>query len=520
MGHGPQTEIIQVQRRFEKRRLRGLIVVFMFLSLILLIVITAGGFGITYVIFDDRNFLWRTAAGHVIGSVLFGLLAFGFANLAGLNAPILVVAALLVGLPVLLLKKPSCAQRFSHDWDKAKGRMETFTFGRLSGLLYYLFFLILFIAFFDRAFISNEAGIFTGGSNNLGDLPYHLGAILSFSEANNFPPQNPSFAGARFTYPFVADFLAACLLKLGAGIKGTLLIQNVAWAFSLLVLLEGFATRLTGSRLAGRIAPFILFFSGGLGIRWFVKDFIGGSQGITEMLWNLPGDYTINDRFRWGNSMTVLFLTQRSILLGMPVTIAIMDFIRDLFLGKTNSPDKGKKHRKKQEHRWFVSSLLAGFVAGSLVLVHAHSLFALFIICAVLLPFSASRLKEWLLFGIGTSLVAVPLLVWIFSGSASNTSEFAAWHFGWDSRGANFLLFWAINTGLFIPVYVFGLILKSWIIPRDSANQQDLEDSKNKGFRPEYLLYSLPFLLIFLVCNIAKFAPWEWDNIKLLIYWF
>ena len=34
------------------------------------------------------------------------------------------------------------------------------------------------------------------------------------------------------------------------------------------------------------------------------------------------------------------------------------------------------------------------------------------------------------------------------------------------------------------------------------------------------LLFYIPFAFLFVISNLAKFAPWEWDNIKILIYWY
>jgi hypothetical protein len=34
------------------------------------------------------------------------------------------------------------------------------------------------------------------------------------------------------------------------------------------------------------------------------------------------------------------------------------------------------------------------------------------------------------------------------------------------------------------------------------------------------LIFYLPFAFLFLISNTVKLAPWEWDNIKVLIYWF
>jgi hypothetical protein len=36
----------------------------------------------------------------------------------------------------------------------------------------------------------------------------------------------------------------------------------------------------------------------------------------------------------------------------------------------------------------------------------------------------------------------------------------------------------------------------------------------------DLLVFYIPFLLLFVICNVAKLAPWEWDNIKVLIYWY
>ncbi len=34
------------------------------------------------------------------------------------------------------------------------------------------------------------------------------------------------------------------------------------------------------------------------------------------------------------------------------------------------------------------------------------------------------------------------------------------------------------------------------------------------------IIFYLPFVFLFVLSNVAKLAPWEWDNIKVLIYWF
>ncbi len=520
----------------------------MIISLFIILVISLSGHSLTYVFAKDESFLWRLSAGNIIGSAIFGLICFLIANSFGLSIVTVLIGLAVSLTPLLLLRDKERKRHFKDDWQRGKDKTQGASFKKLWKLSYYLFFLLLFLAFFDRAMIVGSDGIFTGASQNLGDLPYHLGAILSFTDGNNFPPQNPSFSDAKFTYPFIADFLTACLVKLGASVQSAMLIQNVSWAFSLLVILERFVYKLTNNRLAGKIAPFILFFSGGLGFLWFFKDYWYGTQGLWELIWNLPKDYTIGEKFRWGNSLVVLFITQRSLLLGMPLTIIILGYLWKIFSRAGENPVEEKKHFSKKRKRKttqkspelfaYLSPFLVGLIAGMLPLIHAHSLAVLFVVSVFLLFFSLRNWKEWIAFGIGVCVFAVPELVWILSGSASRTSEFIGWHFGWHSTDENPLLFWLKNTGIYIPFLIASLLLVFLSRKQTGAEmgRGDAETRRNgekkkvrkgeKRISPFHNLpislsiFFLPFLFLFVVSNIAKFAPWEWDNIKVLIYWF
>ena len=283
----------------------------MIISLLIISLSAISGLSLTYLFSKDASLLWRLSAGNIVGSSVLGLIGFLIANFFGLSILTVLIALAISITPLLLLKNKATKKQLKLEWQRAKDKTQGATFKNFWRLTYYVFFLILFMAFFDRAMIVTNEGIFTGASQNLGDLPFHLGAIFSFTDGNNFPPQNPSYADAKFTYSFIADFLTACLMKLGVEIKTAMFVQNVSWAFSLLVIFERFVFALTRSRLAGKIAPFILFFSGGLGFLWFFKDYFAGSQGFFDLLWNLPRDYTIGEKFRWGNSLVVLFVTQR-----------------------------------------------------------------------------------------------------------------------------------------------------------------------------------------------------------------
>ncbi len=523
----------------------------MFISLLLLFFLTIGGLSLTYLFAEDEPLMWRLCAGNIVGSIVFGLVCFLVACFFGFTPLTILLSVVIILLPVILLTRAGRREKFLANWQTAKGKLEGTDLNTYLRFGYYVFFFVVFWLFFERTMFETPIGISTGGSQNLGDLPFHLGAIFGFTDGQNFPPQNPSYADAKFTYPFMADFLTASFVALGATVRSAMMVQNVFLAFSLLVILERFTFKLTSNRLAGKIAPALLFFSGGLGFIWFFNDFFQQTKGLSEFLLNLPKDYTISDKFRWGNSLVTLFITQRSLLLGLPLTLIVLQKIWELFAAvfaekheekiETNKQDETDEtdEQDEQDKNPFTiydlpfSFFLVGLLAGTLPLIHAHSLVVLFIISAFLFFFSAEKWREWIAFGVGVAIVAVPELLWVMSGSATDTSSFISWHFGWDKRGANFLWFWLTNTGIFIPLLLFGFYLISSrrshetkeVVEKKKAKAEkktkkfDTEQSQIANPKSQILFY-IPFVFLFIISNSAKLAPWEWDNIKVLIYWF
>ena len=501
----------------------------MLVSLVLLLVLTVGGFALTYLFAEEESFLWRACAGCVVGSAVFGLVCFLAACAFGFSVGAVSLSYLLTLAPLAVFARKSFREKFLIDWRAAVRTTEGADLGKFLRLGYYLFFLLLFWFFFERAMMETTGAIFIGSSHNLGDLPFHLGAVYSFTDGQNFPPENPSFAFAKFTYPFAVDLIAATFSFFGARVSDAFLLQNVFLAFALLVVFERFVYKFTGSRAAGKIAPALLFFCGGVGFLWFFKDAFRAPEGFYNYLWHLPIDYTIREEkfhwgasefvFRWGDSLTTLFLTQRSLLLGMPLTIVALEKVWEIFSSGQRAAGSGRKKLSEltTDHRP-LTTFTIGLLAGTLPLVHTHSLIVLFFVCACLFFFSLNRWREWLAFGAGVAVVAVPELLWATTGSATRFNVFADWHFGWDSRGENIFGFWARNLGLFIPLLALGVY---YVASRVSNSNKDENDKAifHFPFSIFHLLFYVPFLLLFIICNVARLAPWEWDNIKILIYW-
>lgn len=490
----------------------------MILILVFIAIISIGGFALSYLIEDDEPFMWRAAVGVIIGSGLFGTAMFLIACVAGMSTLTIAAAMLASLLPALLYRKNDVRSKFRNDWAKAKGKMQGFGLARFLAFSYYTGFFLLFWAYFSHSVWQTAEGLFTGGSQNLGDMPFHLGAIFSFTEGNNFPPENPSWSGAKFTYPFIADLVSAAAVKLGVSISAAINVLNIAWAFSLLVVLERFVFRVTDSLIAARVAPALLFFSGGLGFLWFLQDVSASGKGLTDMLWQLPGDYTIGEKFRWGNPMVVLFITQRSLLLGMPLTIVVLHQLRKYF----SLPPEQHTGAKNLLDPALLAAFTIGAAAGLLPLIHLHSLFVLFVVTGFLFLFRLDQWRRWLAFGFGVSVVAVPILIWSLTGSATDSSKFFGWHFGWDKRNDDIVSFWLKNTGLTIPLILAAVLYAAHLLNRkpgeDTKASKQMSADERRRLKLMLLFY-VPFFALFVISNVYKFAPWEWDNIKILIYW-
>ncbi|HKY43315.1 MAG TPA: hypothetical protein VJM50_09485, partial [Pyrinomonadaceae bacterium] len=113
------------------------------------------------------------------------------------------------------------------------------------------------------------------------------------------------------------------------------------------------------------------------------------------------------------------------------------------------------------------------------------------------------RWREWFVFFAVASAIAIPQLLWSTLNSAVDASSFFAWEVGWDHGNEHPVWFWFMNTGLFIPLIFAAVLVRinDYVVPR------------------RVLLFYLPFTFCFIIPNFVKMAPWIWDNIKVLYYW-
>ncbi|MGQ0761268.1 MAG: hypothetical protein ACT4OT_04515 [Acidobacteriota bacterium] len=577
----------------------------MIVSLLLSLIAIASGYVLTYTYEEDEPLASRLGAGACIGFALMGLIGFVVALGLGLYGITLALTAVLTAIPLLLLIGLSYRSRVSADINAAiSGVSRATTRPNRWHFIYFLFYAAVAVSMwliFQRALLEQADGIYTGVLNNYGDLPFHLSVITRFAYGQNFPPEDPTFAGVRFTYPFITDFISAMFVRAGASLRHAMFLENYIIAVALVGVLHRFGQRLLRNRTAAIVTPLLILLNGGFGWALLWDDVKKIEGGVFQVLKHIPHSYTIlpeiEKAWRWGNSITSLLVTQRGFLLGIPLAVIVF-MLWWLALTDTGTRGQGDTERKRAKKdrepdlrvsaspRLPISSrrmLAAGVITGLLPLIHAHSFISIMLVAAFLVPWVYRRawiayaaaalfggivffaaasygaassslikiafvlivfgllanlwfllprphLRLWLCFFVMALVVGLPQIFWSTRGSAVKTQSFIAWQFGWDSdqevmfgskpvgsqpietvppirkwiqRTPYVAWFWLKNTGLFIPLLVLALVWKpdDYLVPR------------------KLLLFYVPFTLCFFIPNFVKLAPWVWDNIKMIFYW-
>ncbi|MDQ3917627.1 MAG: hypothetical protein M3348_04050, partial [Acidobacteriota bacterium] len=299
-------------------------------ALLLALAATAGATALTY-LYEEEALLWsRLCAGVCVGMALLGLAGFVLASRLGMTPLALALAGVLSASPLLLLLRRDLRARAGRDAREGlRVARESFALRRGGAggvLVFYLAAALVFWFVFAHAMYRDARGIFTGVDTNIGDLPFHLAVVTGFAYGDNFPPQHPEFAGARLTYPFVVDFVTAMFVHAGASLEGAMFWQSFALMSAVVGLLLRWAAKLTRSRGAAMVATALVLLSGGFGWWAFLKEAESGGRGVFGMLGGLEHDYTIMGHlgYQWGNAVTALFITQRSIVLGVALALVVL----------------------------------------------------------------------------------------------------------------------------------------------------------------------------------------------------
>lgn len=340
-----------------------------------------------------------------------------------------------------------------------------------------------------------DGSLYSGGKSALYDMAFHAGITNSFIYGANFPPIYTPMPPAPLLYPFLPDFQSALLVVLGMDLHTALVTTAVPLALALTGIFYFFALRLLAfapasaearSRIGAALATILFLLNGGLGFIYFFRDWLWGGKTLAEFFSASEVNYAnlAEEGIVWTNIIADGLLPQRTSLFGIPLALIIFTLFA-IYWRESGAP------AAKSRRLLFGSGLLAGL----LPLFHTHSYAAVGLVSGILFLIRPRRV--WLAFWLPAILLALPMLARLTGHIAS--SGFIHFQIGWRGHDEpNWLLFWLRNVGL--PTL---LIIPAWIYTP----------------RPLRLFY-LPFLALLAFSLLFIFSPNDYDNLKLMYYWY
>jgi hypothetical protein len=324
---------------------------------------------------------------------------------------------------------------------------------------------------------TRDGKVWTGGSC-YGDLPIHMTIAQSFlvgcNTAVGWPSamESPIFAGHPLTYPFLPDWHAAVLVRLGGTMRDGFFLPGFLLASALWALLFYFTLRVTRSRLGGVVAVALVVFAGGLGgPRWLASkaeaDPAGGWAGALDAALRedvVQHDPTGEWKYLWFAFVPHIMLPQRGANFAYPAAVLVLDLV-------WMATDAGTRLHQGHRRAMLVT---AAALAASLPLVQAHSFIGLALIIGVFgaLDFhkwlaDAHLFWSWVMAGVVAVALAYPQMAG-FTDTVSKGFKGKFLTFGWLFNNYEFgephgspvglLRFWVYNLGPVVPLFLLAIL--------------------------------------------------------------
>ena len=335
-------------------------------------------------------------------------------------------------------------------------------------------------------------------NNSLGDLMYHIRIMTSFAYADNFPPEEPIYAGSPLTYHFLFDFYSGCLLAGGLSLRDAILVPAALALASFLTLVYSLGTRMAGSRAAGAFAVILIYFSGG----WaFLESYQSGAS-LDDWAKTAHDYYGQNKLgYVFGNMTETALQSQRTLLAGLAVFAGILLALAATLDAFPQGEDAKRRDAGGAERDALPALAACGVIAGLMPLLNGHAFMAA-MLCAffTILAYSPRALapivKNLAAFFAPALVIAVPSLAYLLlSGTAGNMK----FNFLWETDSPlDAAIFWLRNLGPFLFALILGLGIAG-------------------GRR---LLFFAGPLAVFALANVIQFSYFEFDNYKLFATWF
>ena len=347
-------------------------------------------------------------------------------------------------------------------------------------LLLFCFALVSFRSFCWLLFENNGA-IRISSANNLADLPWHLSLIQTFASGIPLWPDSPNFTNIKLHYPAGINLFNAVTLLAGIPLYSSLIATGLICSTITAVTLQKW-----GKSFA--LAAFL---------------FNGGITGFEVFKTWTPTDF--QNAHAWKSIFLSLFVPQRGFLYAFPAGLLLLSHWKDVILGS-------KTTAHNPSNTPILPFWAEVILYSTLPLFHAHTFLFLSLVLAFwsLTAPNKKHTINLVLISVLPATFFVSQITGIFDTN-SIPQKLIHLQIGWMQKGQPFFQFWFTNFGI-LPILVLALfakLTKQFLTQRNAPHAQKAR---------KILLLTVPALLIYILCLIVCFAPWDWDNTKLMIW--
>ena len=539
------------------------------------ILVLAAGVALVDLVSLDWRLTERLAAALLVGVVGSSLLSLALAIWWGVGPAAALAAPGLLTAVAVAARGPRWAARLGlgpgawgswivREWDRKGARAGLIVTVLVGGAFYFIF---------TKALVESAGAITASYPTVWSDWSVHASYAQSFFLGHNLPPQDTLESASGLRYPLLPDFQSALLRGLGQNIWGALDVPSWLISWSAAVLLWQLALRVTRRHSAASLALLLALFGGGLG---FVGLYGDGCQQLAHTgagfrassctsltlktpgaaaafvahlpveLTHLPRSYDGQNQsnppvaeLQWYEPLLAFWLPQRDFDYGVGLVALLSLVLWEAYRGR------------RQE-----LLVAAGVGAAALPWFNPFGFLVMGLVGLWWLAWSGwwrgllLYLGPFLLLGgprmlyvisgphgelvnpVGINLYPALDVGWLAHAAASCTAaQFiqgsvcdALYLSGASPQvAASFLArslvqpmvwaettgFWLANTGIF-TLLALALVILRRVPTRVRGELRELE----------LIRFWAPFWILFVIGNLVITQPWNWDNTKLLEYWY
>ena len=193
-----------------------------------------------------------------------------------------------------------------------------------------------------------------------------------------------------------------------------------------------------------------------------------------------------------------MFVTQRGFLYAVPVGLALLTSWRAKWFCC------GEDAARSMLPFW-----LEVLFYSTLPLFHLHTFLFLSVLLGIWLISATNNVRVQITKLLGASAIQVVLFVSLVTGLFQNGTQ-PVTHLihlkaGWMQDDQGFWIFWFRNFGL-LPLFVLAIPTRAFFLGPNNPQARSAA------------AFTIPSILLFMMTCFVMFAPWEWDNTKLMIW--